>query len=197
VFHHEQRVAHGVQRVGVIAFHAQHAERVHHGIRIVGEVLVDFHFVTEGNHRGFPRIGCEQLRKQNAAAAQLVNDGAGIRAGLHRDHQIDGIRGPIHLYLLRHIVVVEDQVVLRQAVDEMSFGIGDGGRRHYQRNGAFELRPAWAGQHEDRRSKTHSGNPSSFRAKALRDAIWVLRYMLVDQRPSWLPSTVVFDMVVG
>ena len=45
-----------------------------------------------------------------AGEAQFIGHGSGIRAGLDRDHQVDRIRHPIHLYSLPHIVVVEKQV---------------------------------------------------------------------------------------
>ena len=145
----------------VAAFLAQHPQRVNHEIRVAGEILVDLHLVAERDHRRFSRIRRQQLRKQNAAAAQLIDHGSGIRTGLHRDHQGDRIRHPIHLYRLRHIVVVENQVFRRQPVHVMSFGIGDGGGRDYQRNGAFELRPAGASKHDDSGGNTHREKRSS------------------------------------
>jgi hypothetical protein len=39
-------------------------------IRVAGEILVDLHFVAKRDHRR------QQLLKQNAAAAQLVDDGS-------------------------------------------------------------------------------------------------------------------------
>ena len=54
----------------------------------------------------------------------------------------------IHPYGLRHIVVVEDQVLRVQAVYQAAFGIGDGSGRNYQRDGASELRPRRAGGEE-------------------------------------------------
>jgi hypothetical protein len=130
--------------VRVAAFFAQHAQGVNHQIRVAGEVLVNLHVVAERDDRSFSRIRRQQLRKQNPAAAQFIDHRSGIRAGFDCDHQVDRIRHPIHLYRLRHIVVVKDQVVGRQPVHVVSFRIGDGGRRDDQRNVAFELRPAAA-----------------------------------------------------
>ena len=63
-----------------------------------------------------------------------------------------GKRHPIHLYRLRHIVVVENQVVGGEAVDEVAFGIGDGSGRDDKRDGAFELRASEGKRAHDRRT---------------------------------------------
>ena len=128
---------------------------------------MELHLVAERDHRRFPRIRRQQLRKENAAAAELVDDGSGVRAGLYRDHQVDGIHHPIHVYRLRHIVVVENQVRGRQPVHVASFGIRDGGGCDYQGNRASELRPSSARKQRDSRGNTHWQKGSSFWANPL------------------------------
>jgi hypothetical protein len=88
-------------------------------------------------------------------AAQFIDHGSGIRTGLDRDHQVDRVGHPIHLYGLRHIVVVENQVAGRQAIHETALGIGDGGGCDYQRRGAFELGAAEAGEQQDSGGHAH------------------------------------------
>ena len=53
---HGERLADGVQRVRLAAFHAQHAQRVDDSVRVGGERLVDLHLVAERDHRGLARI---------------------------------------------------------------------------------------------------------------------------------------------
>ncbi len=64
---------------------AQHAEGVSDGVRAIGEILMDLHLVGERDQRGFAGIGGHQLGKQDAAGAQLIDDGAGIGSRLDRD----------------------------------------------------------------------------------------------------------------
>ena len=106
---HKERLVQGIQHARVAAFLAQHAQRVNHEIRVTSEVLVHLDLVAERDHRCGSSIRSQQLRKQNASAAQFIDHGSGIRAGLNRDYQVDRIGHPIHLYHLRHIVVVENQ----------------------------------------------------------------------------------------
>ncbi len=73
---------------------------------------MELHILAERNHRGLPCFGGEQLREENPASPEFVDYRSRIRAGLHRDHNVDGEQHPVHLYRLPHIVVVKDQVVV-------------------------------------------------------------------------------------
>ena len=77
--------------------------------------------------------------------------------------QGDRKRHPVHLYRLRHIVVVKNQVFSRQPVHVVSFGIGDCGRRDYQRDAAFELRRSHT-------CEPHEGNDCAHRG--MRGIFW-------------------------
>jgi len=107
---HQERLAHGVEHVRVITLPAEHAQGVGHEIRVAGELLVDLHLVAEGDHGRFTGIRREQLCEKKAGAAQFIDHGSRIGAGLERLHERNRQRHPIHLYRLRHIVVVKNQV---------------------------------------------------------------------------------------
>jgi len=73
-FQHRQRLVQGVQHVRVAAFLAQHPQRVNHQIRTAGKVLdVVSPRPLKRDHRRLAGIRRQQLRKQDAGAAQLID----------------------------------------------------------------------------------------------------------------------------
>src|ERR1035441_7611624 len=127
-----ERLHDGLQRHGARALHVQGAQAGGERVAVGGEVAQRAHFVGERDQRGFAAISRQQVGEEDAARAQLVQDGGGVGGGLHGHHQRDGVERFVHLHGLAHTVVVENQVGGFERVDVMALGIGDGGGRNHQ-----------------------------------------------------------------